>query len=193
MDHASDSDAMATARSENLKNVRGNILEIGFGVGHSLAHYPPNVEKVSILDSNKKMLSKATKRIERSDINITTYVADTSFLPFADQTFEHVVSHMTLCSILDVREALFEVHRILKKGGYFVFLEHGACPDKKTNRWQGYWNPIQKVIGGGCNCNRDIDTLIASSGLEIIELKNYHMGDAPKVLDYMYQGVAIKK
>ena len=190
MDHTSDSAAMATARTETLTNIQGEILEIGFGCGHSLKHYPKETKKLVAIDCNARMLAKASKRIVASSIEVNALIADASNIPFANDSFDCVVSHMTLCSVKDIKATLLEISRVLKPKGCFIFLEHGASTNSKTRFWQNCWNPVQKFISDGCNCNREIDTLIKEAGYEIHELKYYHMGDAPKVLDFMYQGSA---
>lgn len=193
LDFSMESKLLGKARAENLSGVYGNILEVGFGTGQSLSHYPKTVKKISTVDKNKILNKKAQFRINKAKILVENYIANAENLPFTNNSFDCVVSHMTLCTITNARTAMNEVFRVLKPGGKFFFLEHGACPDIIIKRWQDRWNPIQKIIGGGCNCNRYIDEIIESSGLKILELNNYHMGDAPKILDYMFQGFAIKE
>jgi ubiquinone/menaquinone biosynthesis C-methylase UbiE len=193
LDLSMESKLLGKARTKNLASAYGSVLEVGFGTGQSLTHYPPTVEKISTVDKNTVLNKKAQFRINKASISVKNYIANAEKLPFVDNSFDCVVSHMTLCTIADVNTAMNELYRVLKTGGKFFFLEHGACPDVKIKRWQDRWNPIQNIIGGGCNCNRYIDQIIASSGLKIIELENYHMGDAPKILDYMFEGVAIKE
>ncbi len=183
---------MAEARRDSLKHAYGGVLEIGFGCGHRLVHYHPGIERISAVDNNSEMFSRGSRRIAASDIEVTPFVADVACMPFADQSFDCVVSHMTLCSVADIEGSLLEIRRVLKLGGTFTFLEHGLSPESSIRKWQNRWNPIQKIIGGGCCCNRRIDDLITAAGLQIETLKTYHMGDAPRVLDYMYQGTATK-
>ncbi len=191
-DHSADSPAMAAARKESLQHVHGEVLEIGFGCGHSLAYYPGTIRSLTAVDKSGEMLKRASRRITGADINVTVYFADAAHMPFADQSYDCVVSHMTLCSLADIEGALLEVRRVLKLGGTFTFLEHGLSPESSIRKWQNRWNPIQKFISDGCHCNRRIDDLITAAGMQIETLKTYHMGDAPRVLDYMYQGTAIK-
>ena len=37
-------------RHETLENVRGNMLEIGFGTGLNLSHYPPSLGRLVAID-----------------------------------------------------------------------------------------------------------------------------------------------
>ena len=57
-------------------------------------------------------------------------------------------------------------------------------------RRQDRFNPIQKIIGAGCNTNRKIDDLIENAGFEIITLDRFLLPNAPRILAEMYLGVA---
>ncbi len=115
-------------------------------------------------------------------------------LPFDTASFDTVVSTFTLCSIPDVESALREVHRVLKPGGQFLFLEHGLSPDSSVARWQHRLTPIQKVIGGGCHLDRPMRSLIERAGLNI-ESAGYEERYAPKlpkVVAWLSSGMANK-
>jgi ubiquinone/menaquinone biosynthesis C-methylase UbiE len=97
-----------------------------------------------------------------------------------------------LCSIKNINSTLKEIYRILKTGGKFYFLEHGLADNPGTQKWQHRFNTIQNIWADGCNLNRDIKSLITNSGLKITQLKNYYMKRDPKIVGYMYEGIAIK-
>ena len=65
-------------------------------------------------------------------------------LPMANNTFDSVVSTWTLCSIAKVEQALREIHRVLKPGGQFFFVEHGLSNDPKIQVWQHRLTPFAK-------------------------------------------------
>ena len=56
--------------------------------------------------------------------------------------------------------------------------------------WQDRLNPIQHVIGCGCNLNRPIDQLIKQAGLTITRLDRFQMEGVPRLAGEMYQGTA---
>jgi ubiquinone/menaquinone biosynthesis C-methylase UbiE len=101
------------------------------------------------------------------------------------------VSTWTLCTIPGPVEALQEVRRVLKPTGRFLFLEHGRSQNEKIAAWQDRLNPIQRLIGCGCNLNRRIDQLISQAGLCILKLDRFQMQTIPRLAGEMYRGVAI--
>ncbi len=79
---------------------------------------------------------------------------------------------------------------MLAPGGRFVFLEHGRSDDPRVARWQDRFNPIQRVIGVGCNLNRPIDALVRDAGFAITHLDRYVIEGEPRFMAEMYRGTA---
>ena len=48
---------------------------------------------------------------------------------FQDNSFDVVIETLVLCSVNDVDQSLREIHRVLKPGGIFCFLDHVKAPD----------------------------------------------------------------
>jgi len=167
------------------------ILEIGFGTGINLKFYPQNVKKIIGVDANGGMLQQAHKKIN-GKIEIELVHQSSESLTFPDNSISAVVSTYTLCSIKEINIALKEIHRVVKPGGKYYFLEHGLADNPKTQKWQHRLNPIQKVWADGCNLNRDVKTLILNAGFNIIEMKNCYIKREPKIVGFMYEGIAIK-
>ena len=175
-----------------LQAVDGKILEIGFGSGLNLPHYPDTVTELVTVDPNPGMGRYTAQQIAQSDIVVDRQVLSGESLPMQDDSFDTVVSTWTLCSIDDVERALAEVKRVLRPGGQFIFLEHGLSPDKKVSCWQHRLNGIQRIFGDGCNLNRDMRELVADIGFKQLEVENYYFPRVPRFLGYMYRGVATK-
>ena len=180
------------ARGEYLAQVSGDVLEIGFGTGLNLPHYPEGVTHLITVDVNPGLDKRAAKRIAESPIEVDNRILNGENMPFEDASFDAVVSGYTLCSIPDVARALEEIHRVLRPGGKLYFLEHGLSDEPKVQKWQNRLNPLQKIWGAGCNMNRDMTALIEAAGFKMAVLKRYNMQDDPKILGSMYQGIAEK-
>lgn len=180
-------------RREALAPLRGQVLEIGFGTGLNLSCFPEAVTELTAVDNERMLQKRVAKRIGEVRMTVRQLTLDAGRkLPFEDCEFDGIVTTFTLCSIPDVDSALSEIGRLLKKDGQYVFLEHGRSDDPRVAKRQDLFNPLQKVIGRGCNMNRPIDRLIKASGLEITKLERYSLPDTPRVLAEMYRGVARK-
>jgi SAM-dependent methyltransferase len=178
-------------RRRALEPARGETLEIGFGTGLNLPYYPEAVTGLTAIDSENMLEDRVVARVAACRFPVTRMRLDAQGrLPFEDQTFDTVVTTMTLCSIPDVAAALAEIRRALKTQGRFVFFEHGRSDDPRVARRQDRFNPIQKIIGAGCNMNRKIDELIENAGFEIATLDRFLLPMAPRILAEMYRGVA---
>ena len=100
-----------------LQSVDGKILEIGFGSGLNLPHYPSSVKQLVTVDPNPGMGRYTARQIERSNIDVNRQILSSESLPMQDEIFDTVVSTWTLCSIENIEKALNEVKRVLKPGG----------------------------------------------------------------------------
>jgi len=191
MDWSMSNPRFSEYRKEVLSQVYGDVLEIGFGSGLNLPHYPDRIETLTTIDANPGMNSLAQKRIQSSSIQVDNKVLNGENLPMPDHSFDTVVSTWTLCSIANVDQALQEIHRVLKPGGKFFFIEHGLSDDPKVQVWQHRLNPLQKILADGCHLNRNIEQLVKKYFPTVI-LKKFYSDDFPQIVGYMYKGVATK-
>ncbi len=182
--------AFTQARRELLAPVSGSVLEIGFGTGLNLDHYPATVSSLTTVDVNPGVHRLAEKRLEKSTLPVRFALISGESLPMPSASFDAVVSTWTLCSIPDVESALQEIRRVLKPGGRFYFVEHGLSPDPAVARWQHRLTPLQKIIADGCHLNRDHLGLIAAAGLKVVEKRQFQAEGLPSVGSFMTLGVA---
>jgi SAM-dependent methyltransferase len=183
---------LAPLRSEILAGVEQDVLEIGFGTGLNLEHYPEGVLRITTVDPAPEMAQIAHTRIQQSRIQVDSRSQSAEELPFDDQSFACVVSTWTLCSIPDVAKGLSEVYRVLKSGGRFLFLEHGKSADSHIQKWQRRLNPIQRAIGGGCRLDLDVGAIVRGQPFESVVVDCFELDHAPRTHGTMYRGVAIK-
>jgi ubiquinone/menaquinone biosynthesis C-methylase UbiE len=181
---------VARHRRELLGGAHGNILEIGFGTGLNLPHYPQTVRKIATVDPSIGMNRLAKRRIQRTAIAVEQYVLSGERLPFADGTFDCVVSTFTLCSIDNVHQSIGEVHRVLKSRGRFLFLEHGLSPEANVQKWQRRLNWLEMRLADGCRLDRKIPALIAAWPFASVEVKEFYLEKTPRTHGYIYQGTA---
>jgi len=178
-------------RTDLLQVARGDVLEIGFGTGLNLAHYPFTISSLSTIDPAIILPRIVQSRIAEVSFPVEAARGTAECLPYPDRRFDTIVSTWTLCTIPDPVQALKEAARVLKPAGTFLFLEHGRSDDAQVAMWQDRLNPVQQIIGCGCNLNRQIDHLIKEGGLAIVALNRFEMRNVPRIGGTMYRGSAI--
>jgi ubiquinone/menaquinone biosynthesis C-methylase UbiE len=192
LDLAMSSRVYRKPRTRTLAPASGRILEIGFGTGRNLEHYPTGVARIEAIDPDPGLDRYSRRRIAASRIAVDFHHLDAEHLPFEDERFDTVVSTLTLCTIPDVEHALAEVRRVLKPGGQFLFMEHGLAPEKSVARWQDRLTPAWGPIAGGCHLNRPILELVRNAGLVPDAVQSGYLRRTPRLLGYLTEGVARK-
>ncbi len=103
------------------------ILDIGTGPGHLLVamrRILPDATLVGV-DISPAMVAQAQRNLQRRgrDPRMEVRLAGANVLPFADETFDRVVSTGSLHHWRDPIQALSEAHRVLKAGGYALLYD----------------------------------------------------------------------
>ena len=184
--------ALAELRKDALVDVVGDILEVGFGTGLNLAHYPEHVRRITTVEPNHGMNRLALKRVASSGIQVDQRILGGESMPFDEGTFDCVVSTWTMCSIPEVGSALGEVYRVLRPGGRLVFLEHGLSEDPEVQKWQRRLNPIELVLADGCRLDLDIEAVVRGQPFGQVQVERFEMDGLPKTHGTMFRGSAVK-
>jgi ubiquinone/menaquinone biosynthesis C-methylase UbiE len=177
-------------RAALLAAVQGNVLELGIGTCLNLSHYPATVTELCAVDPADFLPKTVASRIAAAPFPVRVRHVAAEALPYDDRSFDFVVSTWTLCTIPDPVQALREVGRVLKPEGTLLFLEHGRSDNEKIARWQDRLNPVQNILGCGCNLNRQIEQLIIQAGLTLVHLDRFRMACVPRLGGEMYRGTA---
>ncbi len=177
-------------RARVCADLEGDVVELGFGTGLNLPHLPAAVTGLRAVEPSALGVQIARDRIVASSIPVMIAGLDGQALPFENHSADAVLCTWTLCTIPDAVAALREVRRVLRPGGTFHFVEHGAAPDSGVRRWQDRLNGLQQRVACGCNLNRDIPALIRAGGLGIVRLDTYYTPGQPKAFASAYEGVA---
>jgi ubiquinone/menaquinone biosynthesis C-methylase UbiE len=181
-------------RDETCAGLEGRVLEVGFGSGLNVAHYPDAVSEVAGVEPNDTAWRMAGPRIERSKVPVTRAGLDGQTLDAPDESFDAVLLTFVLCTIPDQRAALAQAFRVLRTGGQVHFVEHGLAPEPRVQRWQHRLEPMQRRFGGGCHLTRDHAEDLRSTGFEIIDLDTRYLpGPAfARPFSYVYRGIGEK-
>ena len=164
-------------------HAKGTVLEVGAGTGRNIGYYPgpTTIRKIVLTDSSDKMLLKAKEKLNKMSVDererYEVIVADASNLRnYDDNSFDTVVDTFGLCSFDDPVAVLKELKRVCKADGKILLLEHG-----RSNTFAGLSSYLDKhaerhAMNWGCVWNRDIATIVESSGLELEKLDTWHFG-----------------
>jgi len=192
LDFAMKRSALVEQREWVMKQVRGQVLEVGFGSGMNLPYYPREVRTLSAIEPSTPMRDRAMKRVEKSGRTVSLIargIDKKQFFP--DGSFDTVVSTWTMCTIADPAAALKEIYRLLKRGGRFVFVEHGLAPDREVVKWQKRFNGFTQKWGGGCHLDRDIEAILRASKLQVEKLDKFYLPSGLRAGAYTYRGIAV--
>lgn len=184
--------AVAGYRRQLLAGARGEVLEIGVGTGLNLPHYPPHVRRITAIDPNPGMHEKLRRRARQARIEVDARTAGGEALPFADCTFDCVVSTFTLCSIAEVDRAVRELYRVLRPGGRMLFLEHGLSRDAGVARWQRRLNRVHGLLADGCTLTLDVAALLEAQPFRTLDVDTFYMATIPSTHGFAYRGAATK-
>jgi ubiquinone/menaquinone biosynthesis C-methylase UbiE len=178
-------------RSELLASARGRVLEIGAGTGFNAAHYGPEVDELVLTEPSPAMLRRAARRAGASGLRVRTIRATAERLPFADASFDTVVSTFVLCSVGDQAQTLAELRRVLKPGGTLLFLEHVRSDDPRLARWQDRLERAWGVVAFGCHPNRPTRDALEAAGFDLEAIECGELPKSPPLVRPMISGRAV--
>ncbi len=116
----------AIGRAERLlhfTDIEGkqNYLEVGCGNGAVSRYFAVKyLLDVTGIDVDPDQIKSAQNSIQGLP-NVRFFEADATNLPFPDKNFDIVLSFFVMHHISNWLDALKEIHRVLKPGGYFVY------------------------------------------------------------------------
>ena len=161
---------LGAIREEMLKDVTGEVLEIGAGTGANFQYYR-NGAHITAIEPDPYMLERARKRAAEASANIELHQVPAEELPFSDATFDFVIDTLVLCSVRDPRRALAEMKRVLKPAGELRLYEHVRYQNPIGAISQDIISPVWQWFGAGCHPNRDTERFLRETGFELTSIR----------------------
>lgn len=161
-----------------LREVHGEVLEIGVGTGANLPFYNGEVARITAVDVNPARLVGTMKRAQAVNGRHPTHIgaADAQQLPFPDNQFDTVVSTLVFCSIPEPMTALAEIKRVLRPNGRFLLLEHVRGLNPITQRLTDWLHPAWFALQHECHLNRETAVSVQAAGFHIEETNMHGWG-----------------
>jgi ubiquinone/menaquinone biosynthesis C-methylase UbiE len=188
--NASEKAGLADRRHELLASASGRTIEIGAGTGLNLAHYPPAVTELVMVEPDRHMAKRLRSRVENSLRIAQVTQSPGERLPFPDGSFDTAVMTLVLCTAPDPQAVLNEVARVLAPGGRLLFLEHVRADDPQLARRQDRWHGPWKLFGNGCHCNRPTLQTIEAAPFDVDDVEHGEVPKAPSIVSPMIVGSA---
>jgi ubiquinone/menaquinone biosynthesis C-methylase UbiE len=177
-------------RDRLVGSLEGDVLEVGAGTGLNLTRYR-RARRLVAIEPGRVYGRRLRARAAEADVPVEVVQATAEALPFPDESFDHVVTSIALCSVRDLEAALAEVARVLKPGSTLHFLEH-VRGDEKLGPWQDRFTPLQRRLADGCQLNRDTTAAIEHAGLHLTEVERFKMPPGHPLIKNGVQGTALK-
>jgi len=169
----------------------GTVLEIGPGTGANFAYFPPDIRWIGI-EPNPFMHPHLRAAAARVGISIDIHDGTADRIDLDDESADVVVSTLVLCSVPDVSRALREIHRVLRPGGRFLFIEHVAdSPGTWLRRMQRLLRPLVRTLADGCHLDRATSHAIERQGFAGVAYQKFWL-PIPLVAPHII-GVATKE
>jgi ubiquinone/menaquinone biosynthesis C-methylase UbiE len=152
-------------RKQLLAFAKGKILEVSVGAGANFKFYPTDAD-VTAVDISAQMIDKAKDAARDSRINATLINSSVEDLRFETESFDTIVSTLSLCAYDDPVHVLKLFNDWCKKDGVVLLLEHGTSKYKLFHWLQNRFDNLQyRRIG--CHANRKILQIVKDAGLKI--------------------------
>jgi ubiquinone/menaquinone biosynthesis C-methylase UbiE len=165
---------LASRRQKVGEIVTGRLLDIGFGTGLSLPHYPPSVSVIGV-DASLGMLRFARSEAANLGRAVELIEMDAERLAFPDRSFDSVAFNLCLCTIGDPERAVREAVRVARPGAPMTFLEHVRSHLLPIALLQDALSPVLVALQQD-HFNRRTEETIRRAGVEVTSVERFALG-----------------
>lgn len=154
-------------RRGHFGKARGRVLEVAVGTGKNIPFFGRSVRELVGIDLSPAMMEVAEERAAGASFPVEFLEAGAEELPFADASFDTVVSSLSTCTFRDPVAALAEMRRVLRPDGRVLLLEHGRS-DRRPVGWVQDRGADAHASVLGCRWNREPHELAEAAGLRVL-------------------------
>lgn len=163
-------------------DLSGRVLDLGAGSG-PMFPYAADLGGDDLayhaVEPDPNMRRRAAREAKRTDLSVSLRDARGESLPYADDSFDVVLSGLVFCTIGDPDAALEEVARVLRPGGELRFLEH-VRNDGWRARAQDRLTPLWERAAAGCQLNREtVARFVGHDAFGVLEIERTGVGIVP--------------
>jgi ubiquinone/menaquinone biosynthesis C-methylase UbiE len=161
-------------RRRLARRVTGRTLEVAAGSGKNLPLLPKDIDLVAG-DISRGMLDIADQKAKKRGIRPAYVLLDAEHLPFADDSFDTVLSTLSSCTFPDPARAFQEMSRVCKPAGRILLLEHGRSSARPIGWFQDR-RAEKHASQLGCQWNRHPVEIARGAGLQLVECRTHFFG-----------------
>jgi SAM-dependent methyltransferase len=166
------------------------VVELGSGAGASMRYLAPGSRLVAI-EPNPHAHAALRRTAARYGIDLDIRGERAESTGLADASVDAVICTLVLCTVEDQAAALAEVHRILRPGGRFVFIEHVGSGPGPLRAVQRLLRRPWRYVFDGCCLDRDTAATIAADGFADVQIEHSRLGGVFVPVWPLISGVAV--
>jgi ubiquinone/menaquinone biosynthesis C-methylase UbiE len=159
--------------------MHGATLMVAAGTGNDFKFFPPG-QHITAIDISPHMLERAAKKAAAYHGTIELRVMDVCELPFADDSFDTVVTVCTFCSVPKPVVGLRELYRVLKPEGQVLMFEHVRSKIGPFGILLDLMTPLSRRVGP--DLNRDTVGNVQKAGFRLRREENVYL-DIVKIIE----------
>ena len=145
-----------------------DVLDVAAGTGHLGRAIAPRVRRVVAVDLTPAMLAEGRREAAKAGLpNIVFEHGRVENLPYGDNSFDMVVTRLSLHHFVDPRPAVFEMARVCKPGGQVCVMDM-ISPDEATIA--AAYNRIERLRDPShtrCLTRRELCMRLEEAGLKV--------------------------
>lgn len=157
-------------RARLVGSIPGDVLEIGVGTGANLPLYRAASSVRGIEPDPQRAEEARQAGVEAADllgIPVEVHVAPAEELPYANDSFDAIVSSLVFCSVAEPGRALAEIERVLRGEGVLWMVEH-VRPQTPALAWlAAQVTPGWRRLAHNCHLDRPTVETLTDAGWRV--------------------------